>query len=283
MRSHSALSTLASTVAAIVILVLAIGGYFLLSQGGPASTTQPSSQRSTASTSGVTSGHNPVYYSWQLGRGFLISLPDLLGNYSQMAFSMSTKGLNYSESANETWSYDVVGHPVLNGSVTTEVVSNSTLTAYSNGTRLVDDSVDNVVWMASNGSVVQASENGRIKTGAAIGAPDSLITPVEVGGPFYFAADILSLNATLVSAVNSSSGSIGPTQMALTVYQPTSALAFSPVLFGFGYSVTVETGIAQGTSFYVPVSINIFGPPLLNGFHSTVALTTITLASVTKA
>jgi len=265
---------------AIAILIGAIGGYIFLSQSGPASTTQ-SSQQSTGSISGEAS-HNPVYYSWQLGSGYLISLPNLLGNYSRMAFSMSTRGLNYSESANETTSYAVVGHPVLDGIPTTEVISNSTLQAISNGTRVVNQIVNNVLWMASNGTVIQSNENGTIETGVRIGEPDDLIAPLERGGPFNFAADILSLNSTLVDAVNSSTINIGATRVALTTYEPTHQLEYSLVPFGFGYSVTVEAGIAQGTSFYVPVYVSIFGPPQLNGFKSELALTTITLVSITE-
>ncbi len=253
-----------------------------MSLDGLTSTTQSTSQQSTSSISGVAS-HNPVYFSWQLGAGYLISLPNLLGNYSQMAFSMSTKGLNYSESANETTSYAIVGHPLLDGISNTEVISNSTLRAVSNGTRVVDQSVNNVVWMASNGTVIQANENGTIVTGVRIGEPDNLIAPLELGGPFDFAADILSLNSTLVDAVNSSSISVGSTQIALTTYEPTHQLEYSLVPFGFGYGVTVEAGIAQGTTFYVPVYVSIFGPPQLNGFKSELALTTITLVSITKA
>lgn len=212
----------------------------------------------------------------------MISVPNLLGNYSEMAFSMSTRGMNYSEYASETTSYTVIGHPVLNGIPTTEVVSNLTLSAVSSGTRVVHETANNIIWMATNGTVVQSDENGTMKAGANVGDPDNLITPVELGGPFYYAADILSLNTTLVSLVNSSTMSIGSTQMALTTYKPTPALAQSPVLFGSGYSVTVEAGIVQGSSFFVPVSVSILGPPLLNGFNSTVALTTLTLVSVTK-
>jgi hypothetical protein len=282
LHSRSALTSTASTAVAVIILVATIGGYYLLLQSGFTSTTQSSSQQSTSSVSGV-AAHNPVYYSWQLVAGYQISLPNLLGNYSQMAFLMSTKGMNYSESSNETTSYAVVGHPLLDGIPTTEVISNSTLLSISNGTRVVDQSVNNVIWMASNGTVIQSNENGKIETGAKVGNPDDLITPIALGGPFDFAADILSLNSTLVSAVNSSTISVGSSQMAATTYEPTARLAFSVAPFGFGYSVTVEAGVAQGTSFYVPVYMSIFGPPVLNGFNSELALTTITLVSITAA
>jgi len=280
LRNRAALSTAVSTILAMVILVAALGGYYVLSQTGVTSS-QTSSTGSTSSVTG-TASHNPVYYSWNLQSGYQISLRDLIGNYSQMKYSMTTKGLNYSESANETVSYLVVGHPVLAGGQTTEVVSNSTLVAVSAGVRVVDQSVSNVLWMAANGTVVRAEENGTIENGI-VADPDSLLTPVELGGPFDFAADILSLNSTLIAAVNSSSTQVGPTQVSTTTYEPTTQLAYRLVPFGLGYSVTVEVGIATGDSFYIPIYVSIFGPPLLNGFQSQVALTTIDLLSVTPA
>jgi hypothetical protein len=263
---------------AVVILVAAIGGYYALSQNGVSA----SQSTSTTETLTGTASHNPVYYSWDLQSGYQISLKDLIGNYSQMKYSMTTKGLNYSESANETVSYLVVGHPVLSGAQTTEVDSNSTLVAVSAGVRVVDQSVNNVLWMAVNGTVVRADDNGTIENGI-VTDPDSLLAPVELGGPFDFAADILSLNSTLIAPVNSSSVQIGSTQVSTTTYEPTTQLAYRLVPFGLGYSVTVVVGTASGASFYLPVYVSIFGPPLLNGFQSQVALMTISLLSVTEA
>ena len=279
MQYRDALSTAASTSLAIVILVASIGGYALISESGTASNQTASTESTTLSTA----SHYPEYYSWQLEGGYQISIQNLLGNYSQMAFLMTTRGLNYSESANGTFSFEVIGHPMLDGVSTTEVASNSTLLAFSNGVRVVDQSVNIVVWIAVNGTVIQSNQNGSIRTGSDVGNPDSLLTPISLGGPFDLAADILSLNSTMISAVNSSTIDVGKTPIAMTTFEPTKQLAYSLVPFGLGYSVVVEAGLAQGTSFYVPVYLSIFGPPIVNGFRSELAVTTISLISITAA
>jgi guanyl-specific ribonuclease Sa len=192
-------------------------------------------------------------------------------------------GLNYSEYVNQTESYAVVGHPVLDGAPTTEVISNATLLAVSNGKVAARVTENNAVWMASNGTLLRSDENGTVRTGAAIGAPDELITPFVLGGPFTYAVDILSMNSTLVKEMTNSTVSVGSTKMAATSWGQTTALASSFVIFGFGYTFSVVVGVAQGASFYVPVSVSVIGPPLLVGFQSADTSTVVTLVSIARA
>jgi hypothetical protein len=271
------------TGAIIIVVVLVLTGAYFLTQSGTGSTTSQQTSSGTSTSTTTNGTPNPVAKSWQLAEGYEVNLKDLFGNYSQMAFTIRTVGLNYSEYANQTYSFAVVGHPILDGVSTIEVVSNSTLVAVSNGTVETRTTDNNVVWMASNGTLVQTDENGTSRTGTRIGEPNQLITPFVLGGPFTYAVDLLSMNSTLVDPVSTTTVDVGSTPMSATIWGQTTTLADTFGLYGIGFSFTVETGLAQGATFYVPISTILVGPPSLNGFQSEVTQTTVTLVSITPA
>jgi hypothetical protein len=180
-----------------------------------------SASTSSSSTSSGSNSFNPSYYvtSWK----------DLLGNFSQM-----TVEYNESGQANSTFSYDVVGHPIINSSQFTEV--NFTVTSTNNPS---PSSV--ILWYDSNGNATMITQNGYNYTSSTYGNIDAL---------YASAFQIGFLNPTnlnvLAQSTNmgSSAQTLGSTQLNVVSYNWN-------VPYSSGETWSIHIGNVPGTSLYV--------------------------------